>query len=131
VKFLMEDATSSRHPLDIAMPDFSAQFADLRATSARACQLIDLVNFLLDEDIMKTVATNEAKTHLSALLQKVSAGETIIIARGRQPLAKLVPYEGARSVRPKVGEMLDRRRTVPAAALLPLSESELRTWGLQ
>ncbi len=80
---------------------------------------------------MKTVATNEAKTHLSALLQQVSKGETIIIARGRKPLAKLVPFDVERGARPMVGEMLDRRMKVPVEALLPLRDEDLGAWGLK
>lgn len=79
---------------------------------------------------MKTVATNEAKTHLSALLQEVGRGETIIIARGRKPLAKLVPYDDVAKSRPKVGEMLDAPMTVAEEALRPMTNDELRAWGL-
>jgi prevent-host-death family protein len=39
---------------------------------------------------MATVNVHEAKTHLSALLQRVEAGEEIIIARAGEPVAKLV-----------------------------------------
>ena len=80
---------------------------------------------------MKVVATNEAKTHLSALLQLVSRGETIVIARGRKPLAKLVPYDPPDRERPKVGETLDEPMTVPEEALAPVSEQELQIWGLR
>ena len=34
---------------------------------------------------------HEAKTHLSRLARKAAAGETVIIAVGGKPLAKLVP----------------------------------------
>lgn len=78
---------------------------------------------------MKRVATNEAKTHLSALLQEVSRGETVVIARGRKPLAMLVPYEH-RADRPKVGETMDAPFAVPDEALRPMSEAELQGWGL-
>lgn len=78
---------------------------------------------------MKSVATNEAKTHLSALLQEVSEGETVLITRGRKPLAKLVPYEEPVS-RPKVGETMDERFEVPEEALRPMREEELKAWGL-
>jgi len=78
---------------------------------------------------MKSVATNEAKTHLSALLHEVSLGETILITRGRKPLAKLVPYEQP-SVRPKVGKMIDKPFSLPDQALGPMSKQELRAWGL-
>ena len=36
---------------------------------------------------MRVVATNEAKTHLSALLQEVLRGETIVVSRGGKRLA--------------------------------------------
>lgn len=40
---------------------------------------------------MQTVTVHEAKTHLSRLLARVREGEEIIIAKGKQPQAKLVP----------------------------------------
>ncbi len=79
---------------------------------------------------MKVVATNDAKTHLSALLQEVGRGEEIVIARGRKPVAKLVPYVGPVRGRPRVGETLDAPQVVPEAALQALDGGELRAWGL-
>jgi len=38
-----------------------------------------------------TVNVHEAKTHLSRLLAKVRAGEDVVIAKGGQPIARLVP----------------------------------------
>ena len=38
-----------------------------------------------------TVNVHEAKTHLSKLLQRVMAGERIIIARAGKPVAELGP----------------------------------------
>jgi len=40
---------------------------------------------------MVTVTVHEAKTHLSRLLARVEAGEEVVIARGKQGIAKLVP----------------------------------------
>lgn len=37
------------------------------------------------------VSIHDAKTHLSRLLQRVLAGEEIIIAKSGQPIAKLTP----------------------------------------
>jgi prevent-host-death family protein len=37
------------------------------------------------------VSVHAAKTHLSRLLARVEAGEVIVIARGKTPVAKLVP----------------------------------------
>jgi prevent-host-death family protein len=41
---------------------------------------------------MVMVNTHEAKTHLSKLLERVAAGEEIVIGRAGKPVAKLVPY---------------------------------------
>lgn len=37
-----------------------------------------------------TIKVGEAKTHLSELLAKVEAGEEVVIARGNEPVARLV-----------------------------------------
>jgi prevent-host-death family protein len=39
------------------------------------------------------VNIHEAKTHLSRLLNRVIAGEEVIISKSGRPLAKLVPFE--------------------------------------
>ncbi|MES2208891.1 MAG: type II toxin-antitoxin system Phd/YefM family antitoxin [Chloroflexota bacterium] len=38
------------------------------------------------------VNIHEAKTHLSRLVERVEAGEDIVIARAGRPVARLVPY---------------------------------------
>ena len=78
---------------------------------------------------MKFVATHEAKTHLSALLQEVNHGETIVISRGKKRLAKLIPYDEP-VARPRVGEVIDAPFSVPDEALRPLSRDEIKLWGL-
>ena len=45
---------------------------------------------------MKSVSIHEAKTHLSQLIREVEAGETIVVARGRKPVAQLVPFQESR-----------------------------------
>ena len=42
---------------------------------------------------MSVVNVHEAKTHLSRLLARVSAGEEIVIAKAGRPVARLVPYD--------------------------------------
>jgi antitoxin (DNA-binding transcriptional repressor) of toxin-antitoxin stability system len=42
---------------------------------------------------MKTVTIHTAKTTLSQLLALVEAGEEIVLARGKKPIAKLVPFQ--------------------------------------
>jgi prevent-host-death family protein len=43
---------------------------------------------------MDQINVYEAKTHLSRLLDRVEAGEEIIIGRAGRPIARLVPYRG-------------------------------------
>ncbi len=45
------------------------------------------------------VNIHEAKTNLSRLLQRVEAGEEIVIARAGTPVAKLVPHAPPRKAR--------------------------------
>jgi prevent-host-death family protein len=40
-----------------------------------------------------TINIYEAKTHLSALVEKAAHGEEIVIAKAGKPMAKLVPLE--------------------------------------
>lgn len=78
-----------------------------------------------------TITTHEAKTHLSRYLAKVENGEEIVIARGRKPVARLVPLDSPhRSPRPKVGELAGERFPFPPEATAPLSPEESRAWGL-
>lgn len=48
---------------------------------------------------MKVVTIHEAKTHLSRLIQEALDGEEIVIARGHEPLVRLVLVESARPQR--------------------------------
>lgn len=43
---------------------------------------------------MREIGAFEAKTHLSALLEAVAAGEGIVITRRGKPVARLVPFAG-------------------------------------
>ena len=48
----------------------------------------------------KSINIQEAKTHLSRWIERVAAGEEIIIAKAGKPMAKLVPYEAPLKKRP-------------------------------
>lgn len=48
---------------------------------------------------MAEVSVHEAKTHLSRLLRRVAMGEEIVISRGGEPIARLVPATPRRSRR--------------------------------
>ncbi len=80
---------------------------------------------------MKTISTHDAKTHLSRYLAAVESGEEFLIARGKCPIARLSPLERREhSARPKVGRMISAPFHVPLEALAPLTEEELKEWGL-
>jgi len=83
--------------------------------------LADLAN-------MKIVKVHDAKTNLSKLLARVEAGEEILIARGDEPDAKLVPAE-TKKKRPKFGAMKGKWPNMPGSFFFdPLPEEELRLW---
>ena len=48
---------------------------------------------------MRTINIHEAKTHLSRLVDEVSAGEELTIAKAGKPLARLVPIRPPKRVR--------------------------------
>ena len=52
---------------------------------------------------MKTVNVQEAKTHLSRLLEEAAAGEDIVIAKAGKPYVRLVPCLPEQSPRPLGG----------------------------
>lgn len=45
------------------------------------------------------VNMHEAKTHLSRLVERVEAGEEVVIGRAGRPVARLVPYREVASPR--------------------------------
>jgi antitoxin (DNA-binding transcriptional repressor) of toxin-antitoxin stability system len=75
---------------------------------------------------MKIVTIHAAKTMLSQLLVRVEAGEEIVLARGKIPIAKLVPFQ-ARQKKRRFGAL---RGTVSVGPEFfePLPEQELAAW---
>ncbi len=72
------------------------------------------------------VTVHEAKMHLSRLLNRVAAGEEIIIARAGKPAAKLVAIAPAKRTRGY--GLLKGEFTVPDSFFEPLPEEELAAW---
>jgi prevent-host-death family protein len=46
---------------------------------------------------MQVTNIHEAKTHFSRLVERVEAGEEIIIGKAGKPVARLVPYKEAKA----------------------------------
>ncbi|HEY5818518.1 MAG TPA: type II toxin-antitoxin system prevent-host-death family antitoxin [Mesorhizobium sp.] len=70
------------------------------------------------------VTIHAAKTNLSKLIKAAQAGEEVIIAMGKEPVAKLVPIEKKRF---KFGPLEQLRGTEPDF-LEPMSEEDLKLW---
>ena len=79
---------------------------------------------------MKTVSTHQAKTHLSRLLREVQAGETVVILSGSAPMARLVAVRPEKVSRPPVGTLTSSEVRHAEDAFLPLTDDELKVWGL-
>jgi len=69
---------------------------------------------------MKKVNLYEAKVHLSALVDRVAEGESVLICRRNVPAAELRPVPKHRRTRRPIG--LVAGFTVPASFLEPLPE---------
>jgi prevent-host-death family protein len=75
---------------------------------------------------MTTVTIHAAKTHLSKLIERAERGEEVIIARGKTPVARLVPYL---CEQPKRGfGSMRGRATIGPEFWEPLPEEELKLW---
>ncbi|HEY1931144.1 MAG TPA: type II toxin-antitoxin system prevent-host-death family antitoxin [Acetobacteraceae bacterium] len=76
---------------------------------------------------METVGAFEAKTHLSALLERVAKGEAFTITRHGKPVAQLVPVE--RRDPDRVRSAIERMKTIAAGQTLAGDWREFRDAG--
>lgn len=72
---------------------------------------------------------HQAKTNLSRLLEEASAGKEVIIARGKEPVAKLVAIGSARKKR--FPGRLEGKINATPDAFAPLTDQELRDLGFE
>jgi prevent-host-death family protein len=75
---------------------------------------------------MPTVTIHAAKTKLSQLLARVEAGEEIILARGKTPIAKIIPIQPP--LRKRQFGALRGLIDIGPEFFEPLPESELAAW---
>jgi prevent-host-death family protein len=75
---------------------------------------------------MTTVTIHKAKTQLSKLIEQAEKGEEVIIARGKTPVARLVPYAPEQ---PKRGfGSMNGKVWLDESFWEPLPEEELKLW---
>lgn len=76
---------------------------------------------------MTTVTIHEAESDLSRLIARVEAGEDIVIARGQDPVVRLVAMTA--HVKPRMPGRLKGIPPLPDSFFFdPLPEDELRLW---
>ena len=71
------------------------------------------------------VNVHAAKTHLSALLERVERGEEVVIARNGRPVARLVPEKPAER---KPGRFKSVCEIPDSVFFDPLTEGDLALW---
>ncbi len=74
---------------------------------------------------MPTYTIHAAKTNLSKLVARAEAGEEIVLARGKEPVAKIVPLA------PKPKRQFGRLKgkgSIGPEFFEPLPEEELKRW---
>jgi prevent-host-death family protein len=74
---------------------------------------------------LAVVNVHEAKTHLSRLLDRVHAGEEIILAKAGKPFARLVPINENKPKR-QPGRL--KGWVIPDSFFDPLPPEELKLW---
>lgn len=70
---------------------------------------------------------HEIKARLSAYVEKVQAGETIVVCKRNVPVAELRPLERPKRRKPMLGSAVGQGRVL-ASFYAPMSEEELRLW---
>jgi len=75
---------------------------------------------------MKRVNLYEAKTHLSALVDRVAEGESVLICRRNVPIAEIRPVSRLPEKTRPVG--IDRGMTIPASFFEPLPDALLEAF---
>lgn len=72
---------------------------------------------------------HQAKTNLSRLIEEACEGADVIIARGKKPVARLVPLATSRKKR--VPGRLKGKIRISRAFFKPMSRAELAQWGIE
>jgi prevent-host-death family protein len=77
--------------------------------------------------MMTTVSVHEAKTHLSRLIEKVLAGEKVVISRNREPVVQMIPAQAAPMKTRRIGAWKGKI-SLGERFFEPLPEDELKAW---
>lgn len=76
----------------------------------------------------KLVNLHEAKAHLSELLDRVEAGETVVICRRNKPVAELKPVPSSGVAEPRPIGLAKGTISIPPSFFEPLPEDILASF---
>lgn len=76
---------------------------------------------------MSTVSVHEAKTHLSRLIERVLAGEEVVIARNREPVVRMIPAQTKPRKALRIGA-LKGKVSLDERFFEPLPDDEIEAW---
>jgi len=76
---------------------------------------------------MPVFTIHAAKTNLSKLVARAEAGEEIVLARGKDPVARIVPVISKTKPKRKFGALKGKIKIGPEF-FDPLPEEELKLW---
>jgi prevent-host-death family protein len=72
---------------------------------------------------------HQAKTNLSRLIKEAQSGKEVVITRGKQPVAKIVPIASA--AKRRIPDMLKGQIWSAPDAFDPLTDEEMRELGFE
>ncbi len=76
---------------------------------------------------MPTYTIHAAKTNLSKLIAQAEAGEEVVLARGKNPVVKIVPVTTAPKPERKFGALKGKIKIGPEF-FDPLPDEEMKHW---
>lgn len=71
------------------------------------------------------VTIHAAKTNLSKLIEAVLAGEEVVIAKGKQPVVKIIPFPRSQF---RIGMLKDQIAGPGPDFFEPMDDAELALW---
>ena len=71
---------------------------------------------------------HQAKTNLSRLIREAQKGKEVVITRGKEPVAKIVPITATKE---RVPGMFKGQIWSAPDAFDPLTDEELKDWGFE
>jgi prevent-host-death family protein len=79
--------------------------------------------------VVEQINVHDAKTNFSRYLDRVEAGETLIVCRHNRPIAELRPIQSGEKRKPRIPGFFKDKFTIPPEFFDPLPEDILRIFN--